>query len=217
MLNRFLAAQRSGFGRRSQKEKAEKPVLEEVSNLSEAEKWRHECVRTLTKKITQIQNGNLGEPLIRDLNEEINKLLKEKRAWEQQILVLGGPNYSASEVSVADIDGKTIQIEGSNYFYFGAARNLPGVREVLEKQWRRQTRRSKVEIQQNIDSTYYGFHEDDDEELRVAEQDLEAEFLPLVENENDVDEIRVPSKQEIEAALLEKKKKDLMTRFELGK
>jgi len=35
----------------------------------------------------------LGDYQIRDLNDEINKLLREKGAWEYRIRELGGPNY----------------------------------------------------------------------------------------------------------------------------
>lgn len=37
--------------------------------------------------------AGLGEFRIRDLNDEINKLLREKRHWEDRILELGGPDY----------------------------------------------------------------------------------------------------------------------------
>lgn len=37
--------------------------------------------------------AGLGEFKLRDLNDEINKLLREKGHWEDQILVLGGPDY----------------------------------------------------------------------------------------------------------------------------
>lgn len=36
---------------------------------------------------------SLGEQRIRDLNDEINKLLREKAQWERRIIELGGPNY----------------------------------------------------------------------------------------------------------------------------
>lgn len=37
--------------------------------------------------------AGLGEFRIRDLNDEINKLLREKGHWEYRIKELGGPNY----------------------------------------------------------------------------------------------------------------------------
>lgn len=37
--------------------------------------------------------AGLGEFKLRDLNDEINKLLREKGHWEDRILELGGPDY----------------------------------------------------------------------------------------------------------------------------
>lgn len=37
--------------------------------------------------------AGLGEFKIRDLNDEINKLLREKGHWEYRIKELGGPDY----------------------------------------------------------------------------------------------------------------------------
>ena len=43
-----------------------------------------------------IFQAGLGEFRIRDLNDEINKLLREKRHWEDRILELGGPDYKVT-------------------------------------------------------------------------------------------------------------------------
>lgn len=44
---------------------------------------------------------------VRDLNDEINKLLREKRHWENQIIALGGANYRRN-VAMLDDDGKEV-------------------------------------------------------------------------------------------------------------
>lgn len=46
---------------------------------------RHQIIREVTQKIAEIQNAGLGEHRIRDLNDEINKLLREKNRWEERI------------------------------------------------------------------------------------------------------------------------------------
>ena len=38
-------------------------------------------------------SAGLGEFKLRDLNDEINKLLREKIHWEERITELGGPDY----------------------------------------------------------------------------------------------------------------------------
>ena len=47
-----------------------------------------------------LSTAGLGEFRIRDLNDEINKLLREKRHWEDRIKELGGPDYGVSRLSV---------------------------------------------------------------------------------------------------------------------
>lgn len=44
---------------------------------------------------------------VRDLNDEINKLMREKRHWENQIVALGGANYRRN-VAMVDDDGKEV-------------------------------------------------------------------------------------------------------------
>lgn len=43
---------------------------------------------------------------IRDLNDEINKCIREKGHWERRIVELGGPDYSKSAPAVTDSEGK---------------------------------------------------------------------------------------------------------------
>ena len=71
--------------------------------------------------------AGLGEYRIRDLNDEINKLLREKYHWEVQIFNLGGPNYRRIGPRYLDREGR--EVPGNRgYRYFGAARELPGIR-----------------------------------------------------------------------------------------
>lgn len=69
--------------------------------------------------------AGLGEFRIRDLNDEINKLMREKRHWEVQIKSLGGPDHARVGPKMLDQDGK--EVPGNRgYKYFGAAKDLPG-------------------------------------------------------------------------------------------
>lgn len=72
---------------------------------------------------------------IRDLNDEINKLIREKGHWERRIVELGGPDYAKIAPPIADSEGHVVKDgRGGGYRYFGAAKNLPGVRELFEKE-----------------------------------------------------------------------------------
>jgi hypothetical protein len=44
---------------------------------------------------------------VRDLNDEINRLMREKRHWENQIIALGGANYRRN-VAMLDDDGREV-------------------------------------------------------------------------------------------------------------
>lgn len=69
---------------------------------------------------------------IRDLNDQINNLLKEKRHWESQIVALGGANYKRANMAMVDDGGR--EVPGTRgYKYFGRARELPGVKEMFDK------------------------------------------------------------------------------------
>lgn len=52
-------------------------------------------------------SAGLGEFKIRDMNDEINKLLREKGHWEVRIKELGGPDYRVSSYSI-DISANVI-------------------------------------------------------------------------------------------------------------
>ena len=144
----------------------------ECNNLREAEKWRHQIIREISKKVAQIQNAGMGEFRIRDLNDEINKLLREKRHWEDRIVELDGPNYAKVGPRMLDHDGR--ELPGNRgYKYFGAAKDLPGVRELFEQEPPKAPRKNRGELYKNIDADYYGYRDDDDGILAPLEVDTE--------------------------------------------
>jgi pre-mRNA-splicing factor ISY1 len=99
-------------------------------SLRECERWRGEILRELSRKVSKIQDAGLTDYEVRDVNDEINKLMREKRHWENQIIALGGANYRRN-VAMLDDDGK--EVPGTKgYKYFGRAKDLPGVRELFQ-------------------------------------------------------------------------------------
>lgn len=168
MLNRWTAMKEE-MSRGSEKRKERRPYLaSEVKSLPEAERWRMEVVRDITKKVSEIQNAGLGEARTRDLNDEINKLIREKGHWERQIKALGGPDYGRSAARVFDSDA--LELPGSGgYKYFGTARELPGVKELFEAAKAKEVRRTRGDIMRGVQPEYYGFAEDRDETVLQAE------------------------------------------------
>ena len=68
----------------------------DCDNLTDAERWRRDIVREITKKVAEIQNAGLGEHRIRDINDAINKLIREKGHWQRRIRDLGGEDSADS-------------------------------------------------------------------------------------------------------------------------
>lgn len=169
MLNRMVQAKKDSILGAAQK----RPFLAtEVENLPECERWRNQIIKEISRSVSNIQNGSLGEHKVRDLNDSINKLLREKKHWERQIKILGGPDYMAMTQRILDSDGRgAMGAEG--YYYFGAARELPGVRELFEKQGPQDNKRTRYDLYKLVDSEYYGYRDDDDGKLEVLEANEE--------------------------------------------
>ncbi|XP_074861761.1 pre-mRNA-splicing factor ISY1 homolog isoform X2 [Carettochelys insculpta] len=155
------------------KVKERRPFLaSECNELPKAEKWRRQIIGEISKKVAQIQNAGLGEFRIRDLNDEINKLLREKGHWEVRIKELGGPDYARVGPKMLDHEGK--EVPGNRgYKYFGAAKDLPGVRELFEKEPLPPPRKTRAELMKAIDAEYYGYRDEDDGVLEPLEQEHE--------------------------------------------
>ncbi|XP_054833244.1 pre-mRNA-splicing factor ISY1 homolog isoform X1 [Eublepharis macularius] len=241
------------------KVKERRPFLaSECNELPKAEKWRRQIIGEISKKVAQIQNAGLGEFRIRDLNDEINKLLREKGHWEVRIKELGGPDYARIGPKMLDHEGK--EVPGNRgYKYFGAAKDLPGVRELFEKEPLPPPRKTRAELMKAIDAEYYGYRDEDDGVLEPLEQEHERQVIAeAVEkwrterearlargdkeeeeeeeniyavNDDESDEesgkekegedsqqkfiahVPVPSQQEIEEALVRRKKMELLQKY----
>ena len=114
---------------------------------------------------------------MRDLNDEINRLLREKRHWENQIVALGGANYRRN-VAMLDDDGK--EVPGTKgYKYFGRAKELPGVKELFMSKKTEEDEENKVQNYykkfQNQGPEYFGDLDEADGKLLQYEMHAEEE------------------------------------------
>lgn len=255
-LARWRAAQ-MGLNR----EKERRPYLSsECDDLPKAEKWRRQIIGEISRKVAQIQNAGLGEFKLRDLNDEINKLLREKGHWEDRIKELGGPDYKRVGPKMLDHEGK--EVPGNRgYKYFGAAKELPGVRELFEQEPPSQPQKTRADLMKDIDAEYYGYRDDDDgvlipleheqEKLAISRKieewkdckeailrgdvvediknDEEGDIYAVEEssdsdteiesggvdkeNQHFIAHVPVPSQQEIEEALVQRKKLELLEKY----
>jgi len=165
MLNRWVAMKKELNTRTKDK----RPFLStECNNLQECERWRGQIIKEITKKVADIQNASLGEYKLRELNDEINKLFREKGHWEDRIKELGGPDYK--KIAPRAIDAQGFELPGSGgYKYWGAAKDLPGVRELFAKDVPNAPKKSRLDLYKNINFQYYGIKDEEDGTLLVDE------------------------------------------------
>lgn len=245
MLNRLITMKNEETNKPEQRRAY---LASQCKDLSEAEKWRQLIMRDIGRKVTEIQNQGLGEHVLRDLNDEINHLLREKFHWERRIIELGGLNYIEHSAKITDLDGNIVNVpnasgRGPGYRYFGAAKKLPGVKELFEKppEMEKRTRHRHV-INKGAYASYFGLGDDEDGMLerleRLAEEKIselnETEVIKrrrgldsglvapkfLREEEEDIKEdeflvhVPLPDEKEIENMLVEKKRKELLELME---
>lgn len=237
LLNRFLASKQERIRRPPKKRPSH---TSECFDLNEADRWRQQILREIGKKVMDIQNAGLGEYRLRDLNDEINSLIREKGLWEARILELGGPDYVKSAPKVTDSQGYEINDpRGTGYRYFGAAKHLPGVKELFEKEPPKKVKRTRHELCKNINGDYYGFRDEEDGVLLEAEREAETKLRveafrtetlqpemhrreeiseTFVEEEKHFEDapgpsVPLPDEKEIEQRILKKRKADLIAQY----
>ncbi|MES1919764.1 Fringe-like, partial [Bonamia ostreae] len=144
-------------------------IAADCKDINEAERWRADIIRDVSRLIADIQNVGLEEFEIRDLNDSINKKLRLKNHWEVQIVNLGGPDYRRLAVPL----DKNCIVGDRGYKYFGVAKDLPGVREFLghNKNHEKDTRPTRGELLKRVNIEYYGFGDEEDEDLAKEEKE----------------------------------------------
>src|SRR5271155_4242093 len=93
MLFRFRAQQATSSGLLPASGMRRPRNTNSVDSIPVCEKWRGLILKEISRKVTRIQDESLSDSQVRDLNDEINKAMKEKWNWERRIRELGGPNY----------------------------------------------------------------------------------------------------------------------------
>ncbi|KAI0752862.1 Isy1-domain-containing protein [Daedaleopsis nitida] len=176
MLYRFREAQAAelGLGTRSDRRPR---MASACKSLRDCERWRGEILREISRKVSKIQDAGLTDYEVRDLNDEINRLLREKRHWENQIVALGGANYRRN-VAMLDDDGK--EVPGTKgYKYFGRAKELPGVKDLFMSKKTEEDEENKVQNYykkfQNQGPAYFGDLDEADGHLLEYEMHAEDE------------------------------------------
>ncbi|CAH8458068.1 unnamed protein product [Schistosoma margrebowiei] len=171
-----LARWRAVYVDRVQETKKRPYIASECTGLKDSLYYRRQIVHEISRKIAQIQNPSLGEYKLRDLNDDINKLIREKSHWEDHIKNLGGPDFKAEAPKMLEKEGK--EVPGNRgYRYYGAARDLPGVRELFEEDPQPVARKSRGELMKLVDVSYYGNCDEDDGVIVPQEAVYEQEAI----------------------------------------
>ncbi|KIR42911.1 pre-mRNA-splicing factor ISY1 [Cryptococcus deuterogattii 99/473] len=177
MLYRFREQQAIDMGIGTRQKGDRRPrMASSCTSLREAERWRGDILRDISRKVSKIQDVALTDYQVRDLNDEINQLFREKRAWENQIINLGGANYRRAAGVMTDDEGR--EVPGTRgYKYFGRAKELPGVKELFTRSTQQATeesaRTASFQMFRHQGPDYYGDEDELDKEL-VDSEDAEA-------------------------------------------
>merc|ERR1712151_899298 len=92
---------------------------------------------------------------------------------EDQIKALGGPDYKAAAPKDVETYGAELASH-TGYKYFGADKDLPGVRELFETEVVPEApRKTRKQLFKNIQPDYYGWRDEEDGMLLLAEQEAE--------------------------------------------
>ena len=236
MLNRFVTAKKDA----NREDKSQRPYLStECRSVPDCEMYRNQIIKEISKKVSLIQNEGLEEHRVRDLNDAINKLMREKGHWERQIKSLGGPDYFKLAPKLLDEDAEEV-VPGKGYKYYGAAKRLPGVRDLFKKAVPEKVKRTRHEIFKTINADYYGYRDDDDGVLVKLEGEAEASLLQAkvakweegraarqelgtgAEEEAEeaaqfVAHVEVPDQAAVQQAILARRKRELLASFAAGK
>ncbi|KAF7259928.1 hypothetical protein EG68_02777 [Paragonimus skrjabini miyazakii] len=184
-----LARWRAVYVDRVQETKKRPHIASECTSLKDALYYRRQIIHDVSRKIAQIQNrlkaifiilllftASLGEYKLRDLNDDINKLVREKAHWEDHIKTLGGPDFKAEAPKMLEKEGK--EVPGNRgYRYYGASRDLPGVRELFEEEPQPIAKKSRGELMKMVDVSYYGNCDEDDGVIVPLEAAYEQEAI----------------------------------------
>ena len=234
MLFRFREAQAADLGIIDAGRTRRPKMITEVMAIPACEKWRGQVLKEISRKVSKIQDPSLSDFMIRDLNDEINKAMREKHMWEVQIRNLGGPNYMRGGGKVYDEEGREVPGSGKGYRYFGRAKELPGVKEMFEaatvKPREEKPLDQRNDMRKQVDASYYGYNLDEEDGTLLEyeaqrEQNAFEELLkgsdgrapknwePLPGDSAAGEGWRLPTSEEVQEELVDRRRRRLLDKL----
>lgn len=175
-----------------------------LQNTKQLIKWRDFLLRDISRKVGSMGTSSMSDTQVMDLNDEINKLVRTKNAFDRRIMELGGEKVYLVWMINCYLHTKIASLPGKDtYVYYGRAKDLPGVKESLtekeaminmeseEAQPDEEKISKKGDIIKSLDAQYYGYRdeeEDDEEAMEILKLEEAAEkfcnlkilFFPLI-------------------------------------
>lgn len=213
-LNRYQAQVSKDAGVLDSDPSQRPKYVQSVERLPQAEKWRQTVVTEISVKLTQINDPTLPEHEIRVLNDSLNKLHREKRAWEYHIKSLGGNDYISYGGGIQGIN-----VRGTRYY--GRARELAEVKQMASGAKSEETLKKKT-----VALDYYGVYDGEwTEPIRVDREGvvcevntaLGEEVLPgrILESGDLLTGGDLPTSEDVERWMVDRKRKELMAQLGL--
>ncbi|KAG0686330.1 NineTeen Complex (NTC) component [Pichia californica] len=194
------------------------------NDVNTAIKYRAQILREITNNLARVHDLMLTEYQIRDINDSINKLLKERRSWEYRIKQLGGADFT--NINNNNISKDSLTIKG--YKYFGRARELPDVVKLLkeanlERESKKEAHNSakslkEFENQSNWTNSYY-FRENNatkllnELKLNKFPKPIDSKTFSSINIDFTMDNLITENTEFMEKYLVQKKKKFLLQRI----
>ena len=101
-----------------------------------------------------------------ELPRNRGKISKKRQFRKWKRTVLTGNSYVINNSAIC-----------LGYKYFGAAKDLPGVRELFEEEPPKPPRKTRGDLMKDIDAYYYGYLDDEDGVLMKLEEEAEKKGL----------------------------------------
>lgn len=205
--------------------------ISSVTSLKEALQWRSQLVNEFQMARTRIFDPSLNEIQLREINDQLNDLVQEKKRWDWQINnKLSGKNMKPHKDNFF-VGGKLIL--GKRYF--GRAVGLPEIKDTIEEQKRKQqlsNPRQLVDLKRippindktnEQTQIYYNIH------CSPTEQDdlsrFESHWTPVLQGlqapkteESTLSKIttpQVPTQEQMENWLVQQRKQKLLKQLDL--
>lgn len=242
MLFRFREAQAADLGIIDAGRARRPKMITEQDSIPACEKWRGQVLKEISRKVSRVQDPALSDYQIRDVNDEINRLMREKHMWEVQIRNLGGPNYTrlgGGGGKTYDEQGREVPGVGNRgYKYFGRARELPGVKELFEAAAKSRAEgrgegkplEARDDLRKVVDAAYYGYAPDEEDDALLAyeagkegtafenlgkngSKEVPPDWEPLPGDVGDGKAWELPTVEEVQEELIDRRRRKLLDQF----